>query len=38
MYLLIGTMNDGRMVEVMPLTYGRARIIVGDGRFVDDAW
>jgi hypothetical protein len=30
---------DGRIVKVVPLTLGRARIIVGDGHtFVDDSW
>jgi hypothetical protein len=29
---------DGRQAEVMPLTFGRARIIVGDGVTVDDSW
>lgn len=30
---------DGRIAEVVPLTFGRARITVGDGRTdVDDSW
>lgn len=29
---------DGRILEVIPLTFGRARIIVGDGCFVEDGW
>jgi hypothetical protein len=33
------TLPDGRIAEIMPLTYGRARIIVGDGRyFVDNGY
>jgi hypothetical protein len=31
-------LKDGRQVEIMPLTFGRVRIIVGDGVFVDDGW
>lgn len=31
-------LSDGRIVEVMPLTFGRARIIVGDGVTIDAAW
>ena len=31
--------KDGRIVEIMPLTFGRARIIIGDGHtFVDNGW
>lgn len=29
---------DGRIAEIMPLTYGRARIIVGDGFLVDNGY
>lgn len=29
---------DGRWIEVVPLTFGRARIIVTDGYSVDDGW
>jgi hypothetical protein len=30
---------DGRWLEVIPLTYGRARITIGDGKvFIDDNW
>jgi hypothetical protein len=29
---------DGRIAEVIELTFGRARIIVGDGVTVDDSW
>ena len=31
-------MPDGRIAEVMELTFGRARIILGDGAIVDDGW
>jgi hypothetical protein len=27
---------DGRIIEIMPLTYGRARIIIGDGYSVEN--
>ena len=36
--LLVKDLPDGRRLEVVPLTYGRARIIIGDGYFVDDSW
>jgi hypothetical protein len=29
---------DGRIGEVIELTFGRARIIIGDGLSVDDSW
>lgn len=29
---------DGREIEIVPLTFGRARIIIGDGYNVDDGW
>ena len=29
---------DGRIVEVVALTYGRARIVLGDGRLYDNGW
>lgn len=29
---------DGRLVSLVPLTFGRARILVGDGCFVTDSW
>lgn len=32
------TLQDGREVEIIPLTFGRARIIIGDGYSVDDSW
>jgi hypothetical protein len=39
MMLAKKVMPDGRIAEVMPLTYGRARIIIGDGTtFVEDSW
>ena len=28
----------GLRYEIMPLTYGRGRIILTDGAFVDDGW
>ncbi len=31
-------LDDGRVVEVVPLTFNRGRIIVGDGAWVDDNW
>jgi len=31
-------MPDGRIAEVVELTFGRARIIIGDGAVVDDGW
>jgi hypothetical protein len=31
-------LKDGRQVEILPLTFGRARIIIGDGYLVDDGW
>lgn len=30
--------RSGWRYEIMPLTYGRARIILTDGRTVDDGW
>ena len=30
--------TDGRIVEVIPLTFGRARILIGDGYEVYDSW
>jgi hypothetical protein len=32
------TLQDGRVVEVIPLTFGRARIIIGDGSYVYNGW
>jgi hypothetical protein len=32
------TLPDGRQVDVVPLTFGRARITVGDGYLVNDGW
>jgi hypothetical protein len=32
------TLKDGRIVEIIPLTFGRARIIIGDGYMADDGW
>ncbi len=30
---------NGTIAQVIPLTFGRARIIVGDGHtYVDDSW
>lgn len=29
---------DSRYVQVIPLTFGRARIIIGKGWFLDDGW
>jgi hypothetical protein len=29
---------DGQVIEVVPLTFGRARILVGDGHWVSDSW
>lgn len=29
---------DGRIVTLMPLTFGRARIAIGDGSFIFDSW
>jgi len=29
---------DGRVLAVVPLSYGRARIVIGEGMFVDDGW
>lgn len=29
---------DGRIVEIMPLTYDRARIVIGDGSSVENSW
>jgi hypothetical protein len=31
-------MPDGWHAELIPLTFGRARIIVTDGTFVRDGW
>lgn len=31
-------MKTGHHAEIIPLTFGRARIIVADGCFVDDSW
>lgn len=33
-----GKLPNGRQVEIIHLTFGRARIIVGDGIFVEDSW
>ena len=30
--------KNGYWVEIMPLTFGRSRIIVTDGHLVDDGW
>lgn len=30
--------GDERWMEIQPLTFGRARIVVTDGIFVDDGW
>lgn len=33
------TMPDGRIAEVIELTFGRARITIGDGAtYYDDGW
>jgi len=32
------TFPDGRHVGVVPLTYGRARITIGDSCCVDNSW
>lgn len=33
------TLPDGRVVDIIPLTFGRARINIGDGRYTyDDGW
>ena len=31
-------LQDGRWIEIEPRTFGKARIIVTDGRSVDDSW
>ena len=31
-------LSDGRVAYVCPLTYGRARINIGDKNFVDDGY
>lgn len=31
-------LDDGRMVFVTPLTYGRARITIGNEHTLDDGW
>jgi hypothetical protein len=39
--MIIGkALPDGRVAEIAPLLFGRARILVGepDSRFYDDAW
>jgi hypothetical protein len=32
--------NDGRAISILPLTYGRARLVIGPlrGPFYDDGW
>lgn len=38
-YFLQSTLDDGRMLDVIPLTFGRARILLSHDRFfVDDSW
>jgi hypothetical protein len=32
------TLANGQIVEIMPLTFGRARIIIGDGYNVENGW
>jgi len=32
------TLEDDTLVEVVPLTFGRARILIGDGYSVRDSW
>jgi hypothetical protein len=39
LYLVRKQLSDGRVVEVIPLTFFRARIVIGDGVFsYDDGW
>jgi len=37
---MLKQLPDGRTVEIIPLTYGRARIVIGhpDDLSYDDAW
>jgi hypothetical protein len=39
-YLAERDLGDGRKAWVVPLTFGRARIIVGpaESQFIDDSW
>ena len=38
-YLYTKTLDDGRLVTVVPLTYGRARITIGHDYYTyDDGW
>jgi hypothetical protein len=39
MTLKVKVLPNLKLAEVVPLTFGRARIIVGDGHyFVEDGW
>lgn len=29
---------DGKFIAVVPLLFGRARIIISDGQFYNDSW
>jgi hypothetical protein len=35
---LAKTLSNGRIVSVIPLTFGRARVCIGDGTGYDDGW
>ncbi len=37
-YFLQRWLPDGRLVGVCHLTFGRARIVIGDEYFVQDSW
>lgn len=32
------TADDGRHIWILPLTFGRARLAIGDNVFLDDSW
>jgi hypothetical protein len=34
----VRTLPSGEIAEIVPLTFGRARIIVGDGYSVNNSW
>jgi hypothetical protein len=38
MYLYLRPLANGRTLYVFPLTFGRARIAIGNDCFLDDGW